>query len=214
MCARAGGWPVRALRARLPSRPDLFQDGGEAVAGAAEFEAHLLARPFVVTGKVAALGPPAFGVGVEGESGVRLGGDGEDFMGPLHRPAADEGAGLPARRRAGHEGLRKGARRGLARGGHGLGHGHGIPIAVQVRAVEVDGVAAGGELRDRRGVGIGGLPAGIEVSRADVERLMDVAHAMHGQPQRGLRRDVGRVVRPVAVPLDDRDAVRTKGRVP
>ena len=115
-----GEWLVRGRPARPRSRPDLFQDGGEAVAGAAEFEAHLLARPLVVTGEVAALGPPAFGVGVEGESGVRLGGDGEDFIGPLHRPAADEGAGLPARRRAGDEGLRKGARRGLARGGHGI----------------------------------------------------------------------------------------------
>ena len=68
-----------------------------------EFEAHLLACPLVVTGEVAALGPPAFGVGVEGESGVRLGGDGEDFIGPLGGPAADVGAGLPAGRRAGDE---------------------------------------------------------------------------------------------------------------
>ena len=177
----AGGWPVLGRPARLRSRPDLFQDGGEAVAGAAEFEAHLLARPLVVTGEVAALGAPAFGVGVEGESGVRLGGDGEDFIGPLHRPAADVGAGLPARRRAGDEGLHKGARRGLARGGDGVGHGHGIPIAVQVRAVEADVIAAGGELRARRGIGIGGLPAGLEAGRADVERLMDVARVMHGK---------------------------------
>ena len=136
----AGAWPFFGRPARLPSRPDLFQDGGEAVAGAAEFEAHRLARPLVVTGEVAALGPPAFGVGVEGESGVRLGGDGEEFIGPLRGPAADEGTGLPARRRAGDEGLRKGARCGLARGGHGVGHRHGIPIAVEVRAMEVDGV--------------------------------------------------------------------------
>ena len=44
------------------SRPHLFQNGGEAVAGAAEFEAHLLARPLVVTGEVAALGPQLLGL--------------------------------------------------------------------------------------------------------------------------------------------------------
>lgn len=90
---------VRARPARPPSRPDLFPDGGEAVADGGEFEVQLRARPLVVTGKVSCSWPPVFGVGVEGESGVRLGDDGEDFMGPLHGPAADEGAGRPARRR-------------------------------------------------------------------------------------------------------------------
>jgi len=81
---------VRVVSACVPaSGPNFLQDRREAVARASNLGSDLGGSPLVVGGKITGLRAPAVGIDLKGEFVVRLGGDGQDFIGPFDGPAAD-----------------------------------------------------------------------------------------------------------------------------
>src|SRR5438132_13964993 len=87
---------ARVVSACVPaSGPNFLQDRREAVARASNLGSDLGGSPLVVGGKITGLRAPAVGINLKGEFVVRLGGDGQDFIGPFDGPAADEGTRFP-----------------------------------------------------------------------------------------------------------------------